>query len=338
MYTKLKNVKLKSEEEMEIGVVQAPDNEYADKIRPFLDHKPEIYKWHIGRCIEEELDELETYFYIGQLKNREIITNIMTVEHIGVGILGHVFTKPEHRRKGACTDVMASQMKHFRERGGRALYLGTGYDSPAYHIYSKYGFESVVPKSGFMKYYASPDFEESYFALDDVHTKDVQWHDWSKMSALTGIVNGDYLRSLAFHIYGPKNFEGGFLEFKHGLEESKKYHDAKLLETQNGAIVGFATIIEDNRWDSNIYTLDLFVHPHFWEKATKLIEAVDIPEGKIQCYADAKSIGKIQCLINSDFNIEAVRRDQLKVERAAYSLKKYGDKTLDILIFSKFSY
>lgn len=326
MYTKLRTVKLKSGEKMEIGVVQAPDIEYAEVINSFLAHKGGLWVWHIKRCLEESLDELETYFYIGKLENGEVIANIMTVEHLGVGILGHVFTKPEHRRKGACTNVMAEQMEHFRKRGGRALHLGTGYDSPAYHIYSKHGFESVIPKSGFMKYYVTPNFEETYFAPDDVHTKDVQWHDWGKMTALTGIVIGDYLRSLAFHIYGPSSFEGGFLGFKHDLEADERYYDAKLLEAQNGAIVGLATIVEDNRWSPSTYIFDFFVHPYFGDKSAKLLKAMDMPNGKIQCYVDTKSIGKIQCLVNSDFKPEAVLKDQLK----------HGDKSLNVLIFSRY--
>lgn len=309
---------------MEIGVVQAPDDQYADRVKPFLEHKRGAHGWHIRRCFEGELDKLETYFYIGQIENGEIIANIMTVEHLGVGILGHVFTKPEHRRKSACTNLMQSQMEHFVDRGGRALYLGTGFDSPAYHIYSKYGFESVVPKSGFMKFYTDPDFEEEYFAPDEVHVKDVQWHD-IKMSALTGIVNGDYLRSLAFHIYGPSNFEGGFWAFKRDLEEGEKYQSAKILEAQNGSITGFATISKDHRWSPSTYILDLFAHPNFWKKADKLIDAIDLPNGKIQCYVDANSIGKIQCLLNSGFKPEAVLRDQLK----------HGNQSLDVLIFSK---
>ncbi|HAA73566.1 TPA: hypothetical protein DCE37_00380 [Candidatus Latescibacteria bacterium] len=40
-----------------------------------------------------------------------------------VGLFGHVFTKPEERRKGAANALM----EDFRQRGGKALYLGTGY-------------------------------------------------------------------------------------------------------------------------------------------------------------------------------------------------------------------
>ena len=79
MYRKLSTVTLKSGEIMEIGVVKAPDEEYASRINSFLEHKPDVYKWHIRRSVREELDELETYFYIGKLGD-EIIANIMTVE------------------------------------------------------------------------------------------------------------------------------------------------------------------------------------------------------------------------------------------------------------------
>ena len=135
----------------------------------------------------------------------------MIVEHGHVGILGHVFTTPTQRRKGACKSVMQFQMEDFRQRAGEALYLGTGYNSHPYYIYNSFGFESVFPGSGFMKYRAIEDFDDQYFAESLVHAKDVVWNDWSKMTALTGIVEGDHLRSIAFGIYGPANFEGGSL-------------------------------------------------------------------------------------------------------------------------------
>ena len=158
----------------------------------------------------EQLDDLETRFYVGKVDG-EIIANIMIVEHGHIGILGHVFTTPTQRRKGACKAVMGFQMEDFRQRDGEALYLGTGYNSHPYYIYNSFGFESVFPGSGFMKYRTVEDFDDRYFAGSPVHAKDVVWNDWAKMTALTGIVEGDYLRSIAFGIYGPANFEGGFL-------------------------------------------------------------------------------------------------------------------------------
>ena len=207
MYNKLTDVKLKTGETLEVGVIIAPDETHAEQIKPFLAHKGGGFKWHLERSVVEPLDDLETRFYIGKVDGA-IITNIMIVEHGHVGILGHVFTTPTQRRKGACKSVMQFQMEDFRHRDGEALYLGTGYNSHPYYIYNSFGFESVFPGSGFMKYRATDDFDDRYFAKSPVHAKDVVWHDWSKMTALTGITEGDYLRSIAFGIYGPRKLRG----------------------------------------------------------------------------------------------------------------------------------
>ncbi|MBC8230089.1 GNAT family N-acetyltransferase [bacterium] len=325
MYTKLRDVKLKTGENMEVGVVLAPDDEYADKVKPFLAHKQGNFKWHIERCFEEQLDELETRYYIGQINN-EIACNIMIVEYGHIGILGHVFTNPDQRRKGVCTGVINAQMEDFQQRGGEALYLGTGYDGPAYHIYKSVGFESVYPRSGFMKYWANDDFEAKYFAKGKMCVKEVQWNDWGKMPALTGIVDGDYLRSIAFNIYGPASFEGGFLGFKRELEEGENFRDAKLLASENGAIVAFATIIPDSRWRGDVYILDIFAHPNFWDDAAKLLNELKFPQGKIQCYSDSTPTGKSGCLEKVGFHQEAVMKKQIRRD----------ENILDVSVFAKY--
>ena len=40
-------------------------------------------------------------------------------------------------------------MADFRERTGRALYLGTGYNSHPFYIYHSFGFESVFSRIWF---------------------------------------------------------------------------------------------------------------------------------------------------------------------------------------------
>jgi RimJ/RimL family protein N-acetyltransferase len=322
MYRELTEAKLKSGEHLEIGVVMGPDGEYANKITPFLGHKPGEFKWHIERSVKEKLDDLETYYYIGKLGD-EIVANIMTVEHIGVGILGHVFTKPEHRRKGACTVVMREQMDDFRRRNGRALYLGTGYDSPPYHIYKGLGFVGFIPGSGFMRYFVDSSFESEWFTSTEAKVKDVEWHDWPKMTALTGILGGDWLRCVMLPMYGPTNFEGGFLGLKMELENDRKYQAFKLLESETGAIVGFGSLADDRRWHGNTALLDLFVHPDHWGSGGKLMEALDLPSKKIQCYADPSSVEKISLLERFGFERETVLKRQIVK----------GDEELDIFCY-----
>ena len=324
MYNKFAEVELKTGESMEVGIITAPDEEHAEEIKKFLGHKAGNFKWHIERCVVEPLEALDTRFYVGKVYEK-IITNIMIVEHHRVGILGHVFTIPSQRRKGACKGVMSHQMEDFRQRGGEALYLGTGYNSHAYHIYKSFGFDSVYPKSGFMKYYAIEDFDDRYFGPGDVYVKEVEWHDWTKMAALMGIVEGDYLRSVAFGMYGPASFEGGFLRFKHELEKGKTYHDAKLLESDTGAIVGMATVARDERWQPHTAVLDLFIHPNLWESSSVLLDAIHLPDAKVQCYLDAKSAGKAETLENLGFHHEATLKNQIQRD---------GQGT-DVLIFAR---
>ena len=329
MYNKLGEAVLKTEERMEVGVITAPDEPHAEEVKQFLGHKPGNYKWHIERCVTEVLDALETRFYVGKLDGR-VITNIMTVEHEGIGILGHVFTLPEQRRKGACKGVMGYQMEDFRQRPGRALYLGTGYNSHPYHIYHSFGFESVLSESGFMKYHVNSDFEERYFAPSEsappkAEPKSVQWHDWPKVTALSGIVGSDTLRSLTWGVYGPTNLEGGFLGFKHDLETGDVYADAKLLITSEGAIVGWATVSRDARWKPATAVLDLFFHPNFADDVPALLSAVTFPESKVQCYVDSSSEKKAAVLETAGFTCEGRLKNQFVS----------GGQGYDVLVFAR---
>ena len=82
MYEKFANVKLKTGQSMEVGVVLAPDAEYADEVKKFLGHKPETYRRHIDLCVYEVLGLLETRFYVGRIDGH-IISNIMITEYDG---------------------------------------------------------------------------------------------------------------------------------------------------------------------------------------------------------------------------------------------------------------
>lgn len=324
MYNILGNIILKTGQQMEVGVIVAPDDAHSNEIMQFLGHKPGIFKWHIEMCVQKSMDELETRFYVGKVEDK-IITNIMTVEHEGIGILGHVFTLPDERRKGACKGAMAFQMEDFQQRNGKALYLATGYDSHPYHLYHGFGFDSVIPESGFMKYEVSSDFEERYFSPSTVHTKSIDWSDWAKITALCGITEGDVLRSLKWRVYGPICFEGRFLSFKQDLEKEDVYHDAKLLTTVNGAVVGWGTVSRDTRWRQESAVLDIFFHPNFGADVSKLLSSLTFPDAKVQCYVDHAAKKKVSVLERAGFSCEGRLKNQFV----------YDDKQYDVLIFGR---
>lgn len=323
MYTSLETVTLKSGEELEVGVVRAPDPQWAEPIQDLLGHKPGNFRWHIERSGLEVLDGLETWFYLGIL-NGQAVANIMTVEARGVGILGHVFTRPEHRRKGAITAVMQRQMADFRRRGGQLLLLGTGFESPPYWIYHRFGFRSLTGDTGFMRYACDEDFEARWFAPAPARIVEVAWQHWPLMNLLCAQRDGDWLRSLAFGHYGLQNFEGGFLNFKRALEEQPDCQ-ARLLEAANGAVVGYAVQQPDARWENHTFLLDCFVHPNFAAHTASLIAALDPPAAKVQAYADSASPAKIAALEACGFRREAVLSKQVR----------RGEDWLDVLVYAR---
>lgn len=236
MYTKLSNAKLKTGEDIEIGLVLAPDQEHSDAIAKVLHHKGEPWLSHVSRALSGDIKGLETRFYVGKLDN-QVVANVMTVEYRHTGILGHVFTIPEQRRKHICSLIMEQLMSDFRYRGGGVLLLGTGYNSAPYWIYHSYGFRSVLENTGFMRYSTDDDFEAKHFTpTKDSKAVDVQWKHWPVMSVLTSVHETELMKSVASGLYGVLSFEGGFLHFIKRIEDGNL--KAKLLESESGAVVG----------------------------------------------------------------------------------------------------
>ncbi len=56
-----------------------------------------------------------------------------------IGVLGHVYTRPEHRRRGFARNVVETLLTWFDMVGGRWLYLGTTAELDA-SLYAKFGF------------------------------------------------------------------------------------------------------------------------------------------------------------------------------------------------------
>ncbi|MBI2504790.1 MAG: GNAT family N-acetyltransferase, partial [Candidatus Latescibacteria bacterium] len=187
MYTSLGSVSLKRGEAVEVGVVRGPDLEWAERVEGLLGHKGPIWQRQNAAAVCRECRDLgiEANFYLLH-RDGKPLANIATFTHRGVGHFGHVWTVPEDRRQGAASQLMGVQMAHFRQEGGRALFLGTGYDSAPYHIYASHGFVGLEPKSGQMEYYSQTraEFEEEYFAKGAVQVEEVQWRHWPASAAL----------------------------------------------------------------------------------------------------------------------------------------------------------
>jgi GNAT superfamily N-acetyltransferase len=310
---------LRTGEALRIERVVAPDADRQAQILPLLSHKPGGYRAHLEAAFADACDDLETRFYLGLRDDDTVVGNIMTVEAHGVGILGHVYTHPEHRRKGVCQAIMAHQMDDFRTRNGHVLLLGTGYQSPAYWIYHSFGFRDLPGASpGTMRYVSEdePDFEADFFADAGgaLTVVPARWKHWPLVALLASLPELPYLRSLTLEAWGVSLLEGPYCYFLARREEDERVA-AAVLEAGNGAVAGVATLVPDEHWPG-VARLDLFAHPRV---ASPILAALvrALPPAPpfsddVQCFADPRDALKIAALEQAGFTRRAVLPGQFR--------------------------
>ncbi|MBA3709951.1 MAG: GNAT family N-acetyltransferase [Planctomycetes bacterium] len=293
MYTALAPVTLKSGERVEFGVVAAPDADWSARLQKLLLHKDDIWQWQNTELLTTPVG-IEPYFYILH-RGGKPFANIMTAEYRGVGLFGHVWTDEADRGQGASSSIMAQQMEHFRSRGGKALYLGTGFDGVPYRMYAKLGFVGIEDGSGSMTWTPGPKahFEADYFAKGPATVSPLDWTHWPTSSPLFASALPGVVRSSNLRLLGRTLTEGPFLPVIR--DERKRRADGAapraiaLAKDDNGAVVGFAMLEVHPAWP-DAKQLDLWCHPDFWDRAPELIAPLGLATaGRTIAYGDAET-------------------------------------------------
>jgi hypothetical protein len=310
MYEKLQNVTLKSGENVELGILRGPDSsELGAQVRSLLGHKEGIWLWQIEQSLTVE-SPAESRFYI-LIKQGKPIANIMAVERDGIGIFGHVYTVPEERRKGAADIIHHHQIKDFKSRGGRALYLGTGYDTHPYHLYQKYGFKGVEPKSGYMFWFAQSQesFESDVFAPAPVRHEPLGYQHWPSLPALSMMKHPARVRVLNMNIVGVRSTEGGALATLHAMSTAAPGNLAEsrawvAVSEKSNVPVAIASIAPQPRFDEEADVVDLFCAPGFEKELPALLEKTKLSPGKKSvAYADILWPEKADALKQAGFKL-----------------------------------
>ncbi|MDA0336839.1 MAG: GNAT family N-acetyltransferase [bacterium] len=273
MYQTLGRVDLKGGESVEAGVVIGPDAEWADRVGDLLSHKGDVWRWQNGECLRRDLG-IEVRFYLLH-RDGTPLANMLTVTQGGVGHFGHVYTRPEERRKGAAKSLMRLLMEDFRQQQGRALFLGTGYDSAPFHIYQGEGFCGLEPGSGRMEYYvnSAEAFRRDWFAPGPVEVHPVSWENWPTSAPLfTGPFPGT-VRCAPLGLFGRASTERGWLQLLH----DDRSQGLVLRQQSTGAIVGAAVAGDHPLWPQT-GLVDVYCHPDFWEWGAELLGALERPQ------------------------------------------------------------
>jgi len=313
MYQKLDTITLKSGEQVEAGVVKGPDMEWSKRLVKLLWHKGDPWNWQNAQVLERDLG-LDAFFYVLHRAGQPF-ANIMTIEYQGVGHFGHVWTVPEDRQKGASSALMALQMRHFVERGGQALFLGTGYNSVPYRMYAGFGFRGIEAQSGYMAYYqtSEADFNQQFFAApsdpDDLVIEPLQWRHWPTSAPL---FLGDFpgvVRAIRAEIFGRESTEGGLLplllEGEVRQQQGAPPATVVLQHRVTAAVLGLATYQRHPLWPDS-WLLDLYCHPADWEQTPALLCALSLPtQERIIAYVDSDHTAKYTALTTAGFTLTA---------------------------------
>ena len=289
MYQPRNDAKLRSGQTVQCGVVAAPDAEWSERLTELLGHKGGIWNWQNAQTLNHALG-IDVHYHILH-RDGQPFANVMAAALNGVGILGHVWTAPDDRRQNAAMLLMQQATDHFRAHNGRSLFLGTDYDSPAYHIYRRSGFKSVEDCGGCMAWYASsPDqFDAAHFADGPTTIEPIDWPHWPVSAALGLCDSPGVVRFASMHLFGRNTTEGTVLGVLRRQQE--RGPDAPpcamvLSQTASTTVVGISTWDWHPLWPDTCI-VDVYCHAQHWRRAGELLEALSLPAaGRCVAYAD----------------------------------------------------
>ena len=289
-YTHLAAATLPTGQPLQYGVVLAPDREWAPRILPFLAHKQPKWRSHIGAALDHSLDALETRFYVATLGDATgpVVSLVMVAAASRpagrVGLLGYVFTAPEHRGKGIYTALMSHQMDDCRRAGFTILTLTTQRDSTAWRIYERFGFRADHPTTGGrMHWYARPTAQEDWFRPSPLTLHPMVWDDWPALN-LTAVrvpspgEREDPPRSWHLHLPTHNTAEGTFSDVLPAWAQSigkrprERASHAVTLRSDTGAVAGWLIAVPDRLTLAEALHVDLYLHPQFAKVGTPILQ------------------------------------------------------------------
>jgi len=310
VYETLDEVTLKDGRGAKVGVVTAPDRDWSGILEHFLAHQGPLWSWQHRTLLRTET-AISVYYYVLHVSGRPVSV-MMTAESKGVGIRGHVWTPPAQRRLGASSRLMRSQMAHFRARGGRFLGAHTDYNSAAYHLYRRHGFEETESFGGHMAFYGgSPaDFRADYFAPAETTIEPLGWSSWATAPVLFMSDCGGQVKCAALRLVGQLSSEEPLLNALRTQNESSETPRVRVLRnSRTGAVVGVAAwSLHPGFGDACL--VDFYCHPDFWDRAQDLFDALELPPSRRWlCFGDASQVEKARVLSGRGFRQVAVWRD-----------------------------
>lgn len=210
-------------------------------VRELLGHKGQPWMAHvedfIARGRDGAVEGLEWRIHLAERDGRPV-ASVCTWENAGVGLLGHVYTRPEARRQGIARALLSWTLHELRTRGAKAMALNCDADSHQASLYRAIGFEPVPGAVGAMvQRFAPPDAE----ATHSLRVAPFAWGDWPHLNLFMLRPDLPRVRWAAAGLEGPSSVEHALLAqvFAAAGREPARI---SILKTESGPVRGFACV------------------------------------------------------------------------------------------------
>lgn len=242
-------------------------------------HKGSPWIGDIWNRMEGNCDGCVDRFWVARDGQEPVAHAWYTVaaEDQGLGLLGHVFTKPEYRRRGLSTRVIRAALADFRERGGRIMQLFT-YNPLSVPFYEKLGFEQIHhSRAGHAADWAmrwpvgSGAAVDARFSPGPCRIRPLAAADLPQYCLLYNLEYETCLKDWAQQIALGLETELTFLSTMDRLARG----DGVCFALENGqTIAGIATLMRNGfAPQSHLAAIDYYVHPRFTDHAGELFHA-----------------------------------------------------------------
>lgn len=242
-------------------------------------HKGPPWVEDIRRRIQGEVACAADHFFAAFCGGRMVATAWYTLsqEDPKLGLIGHIYTWPEHRRRGISTRLVQAAMADFRERGGvvMQLFTSTPYTVP---LYERLGFENLYASRVYhetdwaMRYPAGcGDLVASWFRPSPCRIRPLVGGDLPQYCLLYNLEYESVLKDWAQSIGLGLEAEFAMLN---SLEKMSKGEGVCLVLENEQTIVGIAGLVRASfPHHSHVAAVDFYVHPAFASKTAELVGA-----------------------------------------------------------------
>ncbi len=242
-------------------------------------HKGSPWVEDIHRRLQGECAGSRDRFFVGYDGSRPVAMVWYTVSETEprLALLGHVYTRPEHRRRGLATRLMETAMAEFARQGGVVVQLFT-YNPETLPFYERLGFETLYASRAMhaTDWYlrrpaGSTVLIDTWFAPRACRVRPLAAGDLPQYCLLYNLEHRTRLKDRAQEIGLGLEAE---LAFIHSLERSCQGRAACCVLDNGRTIVGIGSLAACGfPHQSHVGLVDYYTHPDFSESGGQLAES-----------------------------------------------------------------